>query len=298
MKAGKVKHLEPEGTLAESALRIVAVRLEELRSFAPRAVDPTGVDALHDMRIAAKRLRYVLEITEPALGPSARRGAKTAKNLQDLLGDIHDCDVMLPRVHAHADRLRAQDAEWVHRAAGGRAKDLAPSAARSAPNRTAYRGLEALAVYLRARRAVLFDRFLREWQALERAGFGARLMEEPQPFSPRARSSFGRSSTLSSPRSTPTTAPFGSRTWAPVIVCTAIERSGSWPTSIASSPTLPANSWASNGPPASRSSSVKSWPSRSQMGRAVSRARTFGLVTHPSACTPSRASAAAMVRAS
>ena len=176
MRAGKVKNLDPEGTLAENALRIVAVRLEELRSFAPRALDPTEVEALHDMRIAAKRLRYVLEITEPALGAPARQGAKTAKKLQDLLGDIHDCDVMLPRVRAHVDRLRAEDAEWVRQRVGSTAKDLPPSAARNAPNRARYRGLESLAAYLSARRAVLFDRFLREWQALEAGGFAARLL--------------------------------------------------------------------------------------------------------------------------
>jgi CHAD domain-containing protein len=101
MKARKVKGLEPDGTLAENAERIVAVRLKELRSFSPRVLDPAEVKALHDMRIAAKRLRYVLELTEPALGPSAAAGAKTAKKLQDLLGQIHDCDVMLPRVREH-----------------------------------------------------------------------------------------------------------------------------------------------------------------------------------------------------
>ncbi len=186
MKARKVKKLEPEGALGANAGRIAAVRLEELRSFAPRALDPAEVEALHDMRIAAKRLRYVLEITEPALGPSARQGAKTAKKLQDLLGEIHDCDVMLPRVRAHTGRLRAEDAEWVRHAAGSRAKDLAPSAARGAPNRARYRGLEALGVYLSARRAVLFERFLREWEALEAGGFAARLMEglDPDPHRP------------------------------------------------------------------------------------------------------------------
>ncbi len=184
MKARKVKKLAPEGALADNAQRIVAVRLEELRSFAGAAHDPAEVEALHDMRIAAKRLRYVLEITEPALGPSARQGAKTAKRLQDLLGEIHDCDVMLPRVRAHTERLRAEDVEWARHAAGGRAQDLTPSVASGAPNRARYRGLEALGVYLSARRSVLFDRFLREWEALESGGFAARLTDGLNPVRP------------------------------------------------------------------------------------------------------------------
>ncbi len=49
------------------------------------------------MRIAAKRLRYVLEIVSPCFGPEAGAARETAKRLQSVLGDIHDCDVMLPR---------------------------------------------------------------------------------------------------------------------------------------------------------------------------------------------------------
>jgi len=101
VKARKVKGLDPDGTLAENAERIVAVRLSELRSFTPAALDPADVTALHDMRIAAKRLRYVLELTKPALGEHAGKGARAMKRLQDVLGDIHDCDVMLPRMREH-----------------------------------------------------------------------------------------------------------------------------------------------------------------------------------------------------
>ncbi len=184
MKARKVKRLDPEGSLSDNARRIVAVRLDELLSFAPKALGGEEVEALHDMRIAAKRLRYVLEITEPALGPSARGGARTAKRLQDLLGEIHDCDVMLPRVRTHIHRLRSEDAERVRQAAGARAKDLGPSAARGAPNRGRYRGLEAFAAYLSARRGILFDRFVREWEALEAGGFATHLMDELSPDPP------------------------------------------------------------------------------------------------------------------
>ena len=49
------------------------------------------------MRIAAKRLRYVLEITGPCFGPEAKAARDAAKRLQGVLGEIHDCDVMLPR---------------------------------------------------------------------------------------------------------------------------------------------------------------------------------------------------------
>ena len=190
MKARKVRGLDPAGTLAENAERIVAVRLDELRSFAARALDPEEVDALHDMRIAAKRLRYVLEITSPALGPAARAGAKTVRGLQDLLGEIHDCDVMLPRAQAHGRALRARDAEAVRVAAGPRARDLEPAAVRLAPNRSRYRGVEALSVYLIARRAVLFERFVKEWERLEARGFAAELLAglkpppEPAPSAP------------------------------------------------------------------------------------------------------------------
>jgi hypothetical protein len=174
MKARKVKGLDPDGTLLENACRIAQVRLDELYSFVPRALDPTEEEALHDMRIAAKRLRYVFEVTEPALGKLAKEGAKEAKRLQELLGEIHDCDEMVPRALAHVERLRAEDVAATV-SANGTGDDLAPAAVRSAPNRGRYRGLESLVTYLRARRQLLHRRFLDHWAVLEEQGFRERV---------------------------------------------------------------------------------------------------------------------------
>jgi CHAD domain len=166
VKARKVKQLDPQAPLRDNATRIVRTRLDELRSFADEALEPTASVAQHDMRIAAKRLRYVLELTEGCFGRDAKKARKAARQLQGVLGEIHDCDVMLPRAFAELDRLAADDARALLIQAGG-ADDLDGALVREAPNRAAYRGLQLLAVHLRARRALLFERFRDLWQTCE-----------------------------------------------------------------------------------------------------------------------------------
>ena len=174
MKARRVTKLDPQAPLADMAERIVRVRLDELYSFVPRALDPTEHGAQHDMRIAAKRLRYLLEVTAPCFGAYAGTAAKRARQLQDILGEVHDCDVLLPEVQAHIARLRARDAATV-RARAGDASDLDPALTTRAPHRAAYRGLEVLCVHLQARRQLLFERFVERWASLQRAGLRRRL---------------------------------------------------------------------------------------------------------------------------
>jgi hypothetical protein len=174
VKARRVKGLDPSGPLADNVERIVRVRTDELFAFMPRAASPQEVEALHDMRIAAKRLRYILELTAPIFGPYAATAAKRAKELQDLLGEIHDCDVALPRLEALVRELRAADANAIHRAAGD-APDLEPALVAETEHAEAWRGLESLSLYLIARRRLLFERFGELWTGLNRDGFRARL---------------------------------------------------------------------------------------------------------------------------
>ena len=98
MKARAIEGLDPAGPLSPNVARIVSVRLEELRGFADAALSADASKAQHDMRIAAKRLRYVLEIFAPCLGEEADTARGAAKRLQSVLGDLHDCDLMLTKV--------------------------------------------------------------------------------------------------------------------------------------------------------------------------------------------------------
>jgi len=136
MRARKVKGLDPAGSLQDNARRIVAVRAQEVLDLGATAQDPFDPRALHDLRIAAKRLRYLLELT----GVGGANSVKPLKRLQDVLGEIHDCDVHLPAVR----RL-----------------------ARESPEREA-RGLRTLATHFATRRAELFERFHQEWPEYER----------------------------------------------------------------------------------------------------------------------------------
>lgn len=169
MKAKRVKKLDPAGPLIDNAARIIAVRLGELRTLAPAALRPSAEDDQHDLRIAAKRLRYVLEATGFCFGEPAQAARHRARDLQEVLGEMRDCDLMEPRVGAQVERLRDADAASLRELAG-EASDLDQALVRSAPNRTSYRGLELLRVHLVARRQLLFDRFVELWTEIEREG--------------------------------------------------------------------------------------------------------------------------------
>jgi CHAD domain-containing protein len=174
MKARKVKGLDPQGTLRDNAARTIGTRLDELRAFADEALEQDASEAQHDMRIAAKRLRYLLEVMGPCFGSDADKARRAAKDLQTVLGDIHDCDVMLPRVRRQVEALQASDARSILLRSDG-AADLETAYAHESPHREAYRGLALLSVHLLARRALLFERFRDLWQAQASKGIWAAL---------------------------------------------------------------------------------------------------------------------------
>jgi CHAD domain-containing protein len=70
-------------------------KLKEFLSYAPFVHLPEKKVELHAMRIAAKKLRYTLEIFAPIFPGELKNWIKVTRQFQDQLGEIHDCDVWI-----------------------------------------------------------------------------------------------------------------------------------------------------------------------------------------------------------
>lgn len=57
--------------------------------------DPDDITGHHTLRIAAKKLRYTLEVFRSLFPDRLKPAINDLKNLQELLGEIHDCDVWI-----------------------------------------------------------------------------------------------------------------------------------------------------------------------------------------------------------
>ena len=138
----------------------LALRWAEMAAWADAVHDPQRVEELHNMRIAAKRLRYTLEIFAPVLGDTATPLLKIVEEIQERLGLIHDCDVLFPLL---TDTIIAE----TRRERGDRPHPLGP------PPFLAAEGLAALLARKRAERQGLYDDFLRFWDSLMPEWVGA-----------------------------------------------------------------------------------------------------------------------------
>jgi hypothetical protein len=94
-KARPITGLNPQDSTGKNARMIAKVRLEDLYSWESFVDNPYNIAELHNMRIAAKRLRYTFEVFEDALPVASKTVLKELVQLQEELGNLHDSDVMI-----------------------------------------------------------------------------------------------------------------------------------------------------------------------------------------------------------
>ena len=89
----------PYGTM-ERAFHHISVRMDDLLALQDCVHQPDSKERQHQMRIAAKRLRYTMEAFEALYGEALGDRIATVKDLQDRLGELHDCDVWVEMLQA------------------------------------------------------------------------------------------------------------------------------------------------------------------------------------------------------
>jgi inorganic triphosphatase YgiF len=94
-KARAITGLDAQASVATNARLIAKARLEDLYQWDHAVDNPYNIRELHDMRIAAKRLRYTFEVFEEVLPEASKAIVSELTRLQDELGEIHDSDVMI-----------------------------------------------------------------------------------------------------------------------------------------------------------------------------------------------------------
>lgn len=179
-KAKSIVGLNIQAPTRENARLVARTRLEELYDWAPFVDDPYHVRELHDLRIAAKRLRYTLEVFEDVLPEASKDAVKEVEQIQEELGTLHDSDVMIALLRLC---LGSQDSGTRYEYALAKSQQLRgsvrlnpelvatlvdPSVAPSAKERY---GLEQLLLRLQQRRDEQYMAFRQHWYQLQARDF-------------------------------------------------------------------------------------------------------------------------------
>jgi CHAD domain-containing protein len=150
---GSDEPVSPSPALLDRAEKHVLRRFNDLYAFRTCLADPQDYEQHHAMRIAAKRLRYTMEIFKPLYLGKAEGAFEAVKQLQSLLGEIHDCDLWV---------------EQLQRIAEKQSKRLQPLYGHVGPRARLKAGLDYLQQDRRQRRRELFAALVQYWEKLSR----------------------------------------------------------------------------------------------------------------------------------
>ena len=153
-KAWKVKGIDSQRSYRWNAQVILAVKVEEVYSWAESIRNPSNVKELHNLRISVKRLRYSMESFTINYGEKFKDLLKVLEDLQEQLGDIHDCDVIETVLTDYLRELPDRKA-----------------------TETDALGINALLSRYRGMRMAKYQAFLQQWDALEESDFKGQLLE-------------------------------------------------------------------------------------------------------------------------
>ena len=171
-RAWSVDDVDPNAPVIDNARRILAVRVAEFYSFEPIVPHPELSEALHDLRISAKRLRYSLELFRPQFGKAGERQIERVKTIQEILGTLHDHDVRIDLIGDELSRLKGEQSRKTRSDIAAASPDelaaIAAAALRPPPD-DPRRGLIALLGREHAGRRAAYTQFRELWESYTEA---------------------------------------------------------------------------------------------------------------------------------
>jgi CHAD domain-containing protein len=130
-------------------------QLSVLLSFMSWVSHPDAIAEHHAMRIATKKLRYTMEVYAQLYRLGLRKPTGRIARLQEMLGNLHDCDVWIEKVTRTLLKERSR---------------LRPVAESNRPSSIEISGLKLFLVNREKERTALYRKFVRYWDTLCRSG--------------------------------------------------------------------------------------------------------------------------------
>lgn len=188
-KAKAITYLDAQAPVARNARLIARERLAELYQWEHAVDDPANVRELHDMRIAAKRLRYTFEVFEEVLPAPGKAIVEELTRLQDELGALHDSDVMIAllqmRLSDQQSEKPAEDGTGINPVSSSAkplvSEDMAAylSGPHASPTEEQRRGLEEFLHQQEDLRKQRYSTFRQHWRQLQERDFRREVLDMP-----------------------------------------------------------------------------------------------------------------------
>ncbi|RKU14105.1 hypothetical protein C6501_08775 [Candidatus Poribacteria bacterium] len=147
-KPQKITGLNPKHSFHENARTILPQKVEEVYTWEQFIRDPERREELHNMRISIKRLRYTMEFFAINYDKHFTDFIETIIDLQDILGDVHDNDVVLEVLTEYKENRQSAELP----------------------------GVDTLIARTSEARNADYQAFLERWEQLSAAGFKQKLL--------------------------------------------------------------------------------------------------------------------------
>ena len=149
--------------LCSLSFQTIRQNLEQFLYFEPFVQVPENIKELHAMRIAAKHLRYTMEIFSPVYESELKVHLKAMRQIQEMLGEIHDCDIWMLYLPKFKERERQRTVQFF---------------GYERPFRRLLPGLDAYFSDRSAAREETYAEFLEKWQGWRQEGLWDQLINE------------------------------------------------------------------------------------------------------------------------